>query len=64
MLLTIDRFEGEYAVAELEDGRFADIPKILFPDAKEGDVYSIEKSKKSTAELHTKIKRLSDKLFE
>lgn len=64
MLITIDRFEGEYAVAEIEDGNFANIPKILFPNAKEGDVYRLEKSEKNTNELHAKIKSLSDKLFE
>jgi len=40
--IIIDRFENGYAVAELPDGSFADIPSKLLPDAKEGDVVSIE----------------------
>lgn len=64
MLITIDRFEGDYAVAELEDGTFADIPKQLFPNAKEGDIYSLERSGQAISERNKKIKRLTDKLFE
>lgn len=64
MLVTIDRFEGDYAVTELEDGTFADIPKQLFPHAREGDVYIIEKSDTASAERREKIRKLSDRLFE
>ena len=39
MKFTIDRFEGEYAVVELEDMEMIDIPvKILPLGAKEGDI--------------------------
>ena len=34
----IDRFEGEFAVLEKEDGGTIDVPKTQIPDAKEGDV--------------------------
>ena len=39
MRLIIDRFEGDFAVVELEDRSTIDIPKKLIPKgAKEGDV--------------------------
>ena len=42
MKVTIDRFEGEFAVVELDNGATADMPCILIPDgAKEGDVIEI-----------------------
>lgn len=39
--ITIDRFEGEMAIAEISEGNFTKIPKIFIPDAKEGDVVEI-----------------------
>ncbi|MGN1457056.1 MAG: DUF3006 domain-containing protein, partial [Acutalibacteraceae bacterium] len=38
MQVIIDRFEGEYAVVEIDSGNFVNLPKILIPDAHEGDV--------------------------
>ena len=43
MYVTIDRFEGRFAVVELTDGRFAKLPRSLVPaDAGEGSVLRIE----------------------
>ena len=42
MKVIIDRFEGEYAVVEIDEGNFVNIPKILLGSAKEGDVISID----------------------
>ena len=42
MKVIIDRFEGEYAIVEIETGKFVNIPKILLPNSKEGDVINIE----------------------
>lgn len=37
--LVVDRFEGDVAVVELDDGATADLPRwILPPDAREGSV--------------------------
>lgn len=37
-MLIIDRFEGEYAVCEEEDGRFTKLPKVFLPGGcREGD---------------------------
>ena len=42
MKVIIDRFEGEYAVVEIDVGKCVDVPKVLFPNAKEGDVVEIK----------------------
>lgn len=42
MKMIIDRFEGEYAVVELDNKKFVNIPKeALPPDVKDGDVIEI-----------------------
>ena len=42
MKVIIDRFEGNFAVVELKDKSFCNMPKLLIPDsAKEGDVVTI-----------------------
>lgn len=62
----IDRFEGDWAVVELEDGSFVDIAiSNLAPDASEGDVVLIEGDR--TILLHEETqarKRHIDKLIE
>lgn len=42
-VISIDRFEGEYAVCELENGRMINIEKnkFLYP-VEEGDIINIE----------------------
>ena len=43
MNVIIDRFEGDFAVVELPDGSFADLPRALVPaGAGEGSVLRIE----------------------
>ena len=45
MNVTIDRFEGDYAVCEKEDRTMMDIKRINLPfEAKDGDVLSIVNS--------------------
>ena len=40
---SIDRFEGDYVVCELEDGKMIDILKSKIPyEVKEGDVINVE----------------------
>lgn len=42
MIVTIDRFEGTFAVCELEDMSFANLPREFLPEgAKEGSKLSI-----------------------
>lgn len=64
MNVTIDRFEGEYAVVEIDDGSFANLPLALVPTgADEGSVISITLD--TAAESRRKeVGRLMDKLFE
>lgn len=64
MKVIIDRFEGEYAVVELEVGKFVNVPKTLIPDASEGDVIKIEVEKKETEERKKHIQDLMNSVFE
>ncbi len=43
----IDRFEGNFAVVELENGRFFRIPDVLISNGREGDVVLITAGKTS-----------------
>jgi len=64
MKVIIDRFEGDYAVVEIEVGKCVNIPKILVPNAKEGDVINIEIDKNETDEREKNIKNLMNNIFE
>ena len=57
MKVTIDRFEGDFAVVELTENTFANIPKILIPDSEEGDTVSIT-VEKNTDKLKENKERL------
>ena len=63
MKVIIDRFEGEYAIVEIEIGNFVNIPKILLPNAKEGDVVKIEIDKNETELQRKKIENLMERVF-
>lgn len=64
MEFTIDRFEGEFAVVELEDGKIAQISRIAIPtEAKEGDIISIKIEIDKTKNRKESIKRKMSKLF-
>lgn len=64
MEVTIDRFEGDYAVVEIDVGEFVSIPKVLVPDAKEGDIIEIRINKEKTEHQKEKITNLMNSLFE
>ncbi|MDE5539193.1 MAG: DUF3006 domain-containing protein [Bacilli bacterium] len=64
MEVIVDRFEGEYAVVEIYIGMFVEIPKILVPDAREGDVVKIIVDKEKTSNRKEKVSKLVDDLFE
>ena len=57
--ITIDRIENGVAVAELPNGQMINVPGALFPDAAEGDVYTIEKD---AAEAEIRRKRINEKM--
>ncbi len=64
MIVVIDRFEGNFAVVETDDGSIVNIPKILVPDAKEGDAVRIEVDEEETMRRSKEIADLMEGLFE
>jgi len=63
MQVIVDRFEGNFAVVELPNKEMIDVPLVLFPDAKQGDVIEIiinhdetNKRKKRINDLFNKLK--------
>lgn len=57
MKVIIDRFEGDFAIVELTEGGFADLPKVFIPEAAEGDIVNIE-IEKGTDRIEKNRKRL------
>ena len=64
MNIVIDRFEDEYILAELENKTIVKLPKILFPDAQEGDVITLYINHEETESRKENIKKLMDDLWE
>ncbi|HEX7712913.1 MAG TPA: DUF3006 domain-containing protein [Bacillota bacterium] len=65
MKVTIDRFEGDYALVELSDRKMGRLSKTLLPsDIKEGDVVEISVAARATATEEKKIRKLMGELFE
>jgi hypothetical protein len=65
-MLTIDRFEGEYALIEMNH-RIFHIPKVLLPkSAREGDVITIQITveKEAVKNQRESVDKLADELFE
>ncbi len=63
MKVKIDRFEGEYAIIELENQKLIQVPKLLIPqDAKEGDVLRIEVAFEETEKRKESIQKMLDSL--
>ena len=63
MQVVVDRIEEDYIVVELEDGSVVDVPKVLIPGAKEGDVIDIYINRDETDKKNTEVKKLMDDLF-
>lgn len=63
MRVIIDRFEGDFAVVELEDLSTLNVPKILFKGGKEGDVFDIIYNKDESVKREDNINELMNKLF-
>lgn len=64
MKVIIDRFEGDYAVVEMDTDKFVNMPKELIPNAKEGDVIDINVDIKETNKRKKNISKLVNDLFE
>lgn len=63
MTVIIDRFENGFAVSEMPDGTFVNIPRVLVPDASEGDAVKITVDKSETKRLKENVKQLMDELW-
>lgn len=70
--LTIDRFEGTYAICQDSDEKLFAIEITEMPEgAKEGDVLDVNDAEgtlsinaEKTAQKRSKVKKLQDKLFQ
>lgn len=64
MKFTIDRFEGEYAIVELEDREMVEIPRIILPPgSKEGDILNISIDEDETEIRRQRIQAKFNSLF-
>ncbi|MDR0406434.1 MAG: DUF3006 domain-containing protein [Clostridiales bacterium] len=63
MKVIIDRFEGGFAVVELPDKTMANLPLALVPNAKEGDVVSIEIDARETDEVKARVEQLMKEVW-
>ena len=64
MKVIIDRFEGEFAVIELENKKLINVPKELIPvKATEGSVLKIEVDDEETKKSKDEISYLMNNLW-
>ena len=64
MRYIVDRFENEYAIVELDNGEFIDIPKkALPPDASEGSIIEVTTLSDETNVRRTEMKKKMNSLF-
>jgi hypothetical protein len=63
MKLVVDRFEGDFAVLEMPDKTFVNVPKGILEGAKESDVISITVDQDETALRKREVESLMDELF-
>ncbi|OQB14934.1 MAG: hypothetical protein BWY15_00748 [Firmicutes bacterium ADurb.Bin193] len=64
MKLTIDRFEGNFAVCETETREMVNIPLLVLPGAVEGDIINIVIDKSETEQQRKKIEKLMNDVWE
>jgi len=62
--VTIDRFEGDYAVVEMEDKTMVNISRCIIPESQEGDIIRIEIDKDEKEQRKKDIKKLINDLWE
>lgn len=64
MQFSIDRFEENFAVVELPDGTFANVPRTILPaEAKEGSVIKLTIDCDEEAARRAKILELTKKVW-
>lgn len=64
MRVILDRYEGDYAVVELESGKLVNMPRMLAMNAEEGDIIELRILEKETDERKAYIQNLANQLFE
>ena len=65
MKVIIDRFEGSYAIVEMENKKTADLPIELVPKgAKEGTVINIVIDEKESEKIKKEVDGLMEDLWE
>ena len=63
-VLIVDRIEADFAVCEIEEGSFTDIPLKALPNGvKEGDVIKISVEAEETEKRKSNINNLMNNLF-
>ncbi len=62
MDIIIDRLEGDIAVVELPGGDTHPVPRALFPNACEGDVFTISKEDGKKASRQKRVQSKFDRL--
>lgn len=63
MKVTIDRIEGGFLIAELENGEMAKLDRVFCPQAREGDIVEIRVLEEETAERKKRIEAKMKDLF-
>lgn len=63
MKIIIDRFEEDMAIIELENLKTIAVPKELFKNANEGDIFKITFDKEETEKQKQNIKKIVNDLF-
>ncbi len=63
MEVIVDRIEGEYLVLELPSLKHINVPRILIPNALEGDIIDININYQKRKEKETEVKTISENLF-
>ena len=62
--IIIDRFEGDMACVEAENGKIYNIPLILLPNTREGDVIDITVNREETQKRSSAASNRLHSLFE
>lgn len=64
MNYTIDRFEGDFAIVELPDGKLVNLPRTAIPkEAQEGDVIQVVIDNNETDKRRKSVEEKMGKLF-
>lgn len=64
MRIIIDRFEGEFALCETENGKILNVPSELFLNAHEGDVFDISFNETETEKRKENVSKRLKNLFD